>query len=183
MGDVIQMQPWLPRTFIDSFNQWETKNWRMWEFGTGFSTPWFAQRVQHIWTMDDSPYWTRAAKNACARKDLGNVTFYTIPRGTDYVSKIGEFPDEFFDFILVDGRDRVQSFLNAFPKVSKIIALDNAFRDRYSEVRLFMDKQLDWTPKLAPWTDEVIRGGEVVPHKKSWDCLVWVKNSESLKYA
>ncbi len=147
----------------------------MWEFGSGFSTPWFAQRVEHIWTMDNAEYWTRAAKNACDRKELKNVTFYCENRGGKYETKIEDYPDKFFDFILVDGRDRVKCFMNAFPKVSRVIALDNGLREWYAPVREFMETQEDWDLVLSPWVEQVVRDGKVIPIVDSWHCLVWVK--------
>lgn len=172
---IIKMQPWLPSTFIDLFNAWDTRTWKMWEFGSGFSTPWFAQRVHTLWTMDNAPYWTNAAKNACQRKGLTNVHFYCEKRGPSYTQKISKFPDGFFDFVLVDGRDRVDCLKNAFKKTSRIIALDNGLRERYRSAVEFMDHK-DWTMFKAEWTEEVVRDGKVIPVKDSWHCLYWVNN-------
>jgi len=181
MGEVIKAQPWLPRAMIDTFDSWDTKNWKMWEFGSGFSTAWFAERVQTLWSMEHTEYWHGAAKNACDRKGLKNVHLLLGKRGLDYQEKITNYPDGVFDCVLVDGRDRVECFKRAIPKTSKVIILDNGLRDRYSSVHAMMEDLPEWEKKIAKWTDPVIRDGKVVPEDKSWHSIVWVKKGAKLK--
>lgn len=180
MGEVVEAQPWLPSTFIDTFDTWDTKKWKIWEFGSGFSTTWFAERVDTLWTMEHDRTWHESIKKACDRKGLTNVHCLFEERGKGYPNKITSFQDGFFDFVLVDGRDRVECFLKAFPKVSKVIALDNGYRDRYLPVRTMMAAQPDWDCRVAKWTEIRIKNGEIVTHNLA-DCLLWVKKGTKLR--
>jgi len=51
-----------------------------------------------------------------------------------YVSQIDEFPDKYFDIVLVDGRARPSCVMHAAPKVrvGGLLVLDNADREYYS---------------------------------------------------
>jgi hypothetical protein len=51
----------------------------------------------------------------------------------NYYSKVNEYPDEYFDFVLIDGRARVNCGKNAIDKLKSggIFILDNSERQRY----------------------------------------------------
>lgn len=184
MADIIKAQPWLPKILIDTFDTWETKGWKMWEYGSGFSTSWFAQRVEHLWSMEHDNNWHCAAKRACEKKGLSEKTTLMLEdlKG-DYTSKICSFPKGFFDCVLIDGRRRVDTFLAALPKTSKVIILDNALRPKYSSViRHMKTKENEWVGWKAKWTEPVIRdGGKEIPVKDSWHSIVWVRKGTKLK--
>lgn len=180
MGEVIEAQPWLPRTFLDAFASWNTKTWKMFEFGSGFSTTWFAERVHTLWTLEHDRSWHGAVKKACDRKGLKNVHCLSIELGTAYQNRIEKFEDGFFDFVLVDGRDRVKCFMQAFPKVSKVIALDNGYRDRYKSVLEMMAKKKNWEPRVAKWTEPIIKDGVVKPIIPVNHCLLWIRKGTRL---
>ena len=60
-----------------------------------------------------------------------------------YVMEIENYPDEYFDLILVDGRSRVSCLKHARKKVKKggLLVLDNADRDRYFKFLILDEKE------------------------------------------
>lgn len=63
-----------------------------------------------------------------------------------YCKKVNEYPDNYFDFVLIDGRSRIRCGLNAMPKLKEggIFVLDNSERERY----LPLHNALDSWPKV-----------------------------------
>ena len=54
----------------------------------------------------------------------------------NYYNKVNEYPDDYFDFVLIDGRARVRCGLNAIKKLKSggIFVLDNSERSRYKHL-------------------------------------------------
>jgi predicted O-methyltransferase YrrM len=172
MAHIVVTQPWLPKKFMELFESWETKDWKMWEFGSGFSTSWFARRVGTLWSIEHSHQWHESVKKACKKKSNVHLLRKDLDKG--YAEKILEFQDKFFDFVLVDGRNRVECLKNSKEKAKKIIALDNGLRERYHSAVALMAADPKWDMHIVEWEDPNV----VV--KASWHALVWVRRGVKL---
>ncbi len=64
----------------------------------------------------------------------------------NYYNKVNKYPDNFFDFVMIDGRARVRCGLNAMVKLKSggIFVLDNSERQRYNPLH----KALNFWPKV-----------------------------------
>lgn len=101
--------PWLTKHSIEIIEQHLNAKSTGFEWGSGRSTIWFAQRVKTIHSAEHDKHWFKNVSNEIARKTLLNVTINMIPlnvrQGGDYVHAFDTLiPPP--DFILVDGKLR-----------------------------------------------------------------------------
>jgi len=175
--------PWLAQGATIFLDQYLTKEMRVLEYGSGYSTIYFANRVDSVVSFEHYKEWYDRISKEFAALKLTNIDYQFVPpndpatfseerfrtahpelkgfelsrRFSDYFEGINSYPDESFDLILIDGRARVETFFNAFPKLKKggLAILDNSERDRYDPIHEKMKdcKKQSFTTGL---TDTVI---------------------------
>ena len=98
---------------------------RIWEWGAGRSTRWYAG-LGSVTSIEDDSRWCAWAGRTGA--DVRHVADWDA-----YVHAIDAEPDASFDVIAVDGRKRVPCLLQAIRKVKPggLLVLDDAQRERY----------------------------------------------------
>lgn len=102
--------------------------WKVFEYGSGASTLWWASRVAKIHAVEHDAAWhARMAASPPA-----NVVVEFVALGPDYPRAI-ERRQERWDVIVVDGRRRVECLAAAVPHLTDdgIIILDNSDREEY----------------------------------------------------
>ena len=108
-------------------------NAKVLEFGSGGSTIWLAQYTNQVVSVEHNLEWFEIVTFSLEKKNLrDHVDYYLLPM--PYASICDRFPDEYFDLIIVDGRNRMRC-LNAAIRVLKrggTILLDDAQRPYYS---------------------------------------------------
>jgi len=139
------------------------------EYGSGGSTLFFAQRVKEVVTVEHDPDWHGQVQVALRENNVSNCTLSLIPPTLglyldntspadplayasanktyldhhfyDYVTLIDQYPDEHFDLVAVDGRARPSCINHAQSKVKKggFLLLDNAERDWYQGSMQLLD--------------------------------------------
>jgi LPS sulfotransferase NodH len=127
--------PWLPFEIIDRLDQFLTPTARVFEYGGGGSTLWMAERAGEVVTAEHDPQWADVLRAQTA--DLANATLLVRSAAddyADYVPAIDDYPDGYFDVVVVDGRERVRCFERAVPKVRPggLLLLDDTERSRYA---------------------------------------------------
>jgi hypothetical protein len=146
--------PWITYGTIDWLNRHLTKNMTVFEWGSGGSTMFFAQRVKQVITIEHDPLWYQDVTNVLEMKRCKNIllrlvepepskiidTWYTT---TDaryvgfsferYVKMIDEYSDGYFDVVFVDGRARPGCMKHAISKIKNggYLILDNSERTEY----------------------------------------------------
>jgi len=155
--------PWTSQASIKAFEKILTKNMIGFEYGSGFSTMFFSKHLKHLTSVEHNEEWFNIVKTKLKEQGINNVDYQFIPSSKteknseytfyqdyqltskdfsirreyqDYFSFVSTFNNEHFDFIIVDGRARVECCLNAIPKLKKggLFVLDNSDRDRYKPV-------------------------------------------------
>ena len=134
-GTVDLELPWLPFDVIDKLERYLADGGDVFEYGGGGSTLWFAAHATRVVTVEHHEGWFAELQAHTA--DLPNVTLLhgsDADGFRDYVAAIGAFPDESFDVVVVDGRERVRCVLEAMPKVRRggWLILDDSDRERYA---------------------------------------------------
>jgi hypothetical protein len=129
--------PWLPFEIIDRLDQFLSPSSRVFEYGGGGSTLWFAQRAGEVVTAEHDPDWLEVLRARTA--ELSNVTILAgspANEYADYVPAIDAYPDGYFDVVVIDGRERVRTFERSVPKVKPggMLMLDDSERRRYRPV-------------------------------------------------
>jgi len=113
---------------------------KVFEWGSGISTVWYAQKVDSLITIEHNEEWYHKVTKWLKNNKLNNVELRYIPPINNsfesYSQAISEYEDEFFDIVVVDGRNRVRCTVLAMNKVKKggYLILDDSHRARYQSV-------------------------------------------------
>jgi len=127
-GDPI---PWFTYSAVYFLTHRVKKGMRVFEYGSGLSTVWWAQHVKEVVSAEHHEGWYKKMKEILP----GNASVHYIELHPN-----GEYSKEAlrhgkFDIIVVDGRDRNNCALNSLPalKDDGVVIWDNSHRDRYQE--------------------------------------------------
>jgi predicted O-methyltransferase YrrM len=142
----IGVRPWLVTYAIDWLETILQPTMRVFEWGMGGSTLWFASRVKSIQSVEHDWDWYQAVVAACQKQGLSNVYLHHVPEGPPemaerYASVIrGEGP---LDFILIDGkngtRGRCAELALPCVKPGGYIMLDNSGAEAHKDARATLD--------------------------------------------
>ncbi len=159
--------PWLSPVAIDFFDKFLTAEMIGLEYGSGFSTQFYAERINKIVALEHHEEWYKKIKKGLKETGLNNVEYRHIPKGIKrklktkdyfpqlhkdfeihsaflkYFEYVKQYPNEYFDFVIIDGRARVETGLNSMPKLKSggVMILDNSERERYKPL---MDILCKW---------------------------------------
>ncbi len=154
--------PWLTFDAIDFLAGRVGDGARVFEYGSGGSTLFWVSLGATCVSIEHDPEWFDLIRERLGGTGLvdyrliqpepvmetGAVGDPSDPRGyasddpryrgysfRKYASRIDEFPDGYFDLVLIDGRARPSCILHAAPKVKVggMLVLDNAERAYYTE--------------------------------------------------
>lgn len=152
--------PWLTFPVIDFLNGWLKKEHRVLEYGGGSSSIYFARRAGEVVTVEHHAGWFANISKVISGKGLTNWKGQLFPseegtpHGSDiadpshyvsddveskgknyraYAMAIAQFPDAYFDVVLVDGRSRPSCMQHSIPKIKRggLLILDNSDRSYY----------------------------------------------------
>lgn len=165
--------PWLPFAAIDFLKKWLHKEMVVFEYGSGGSSLFFASRVKQLYSVEHDAAWFAAVQKTIGKKNIRNLSYTLMspepvsPILNDcgnpdlyrscmkeykdfsfekYVKSIDQYPDLFFDMVIVDGRARPSCIKHALPKIKRkgILLLDNANRSYYLQPFPDLMDELQW---------------------------------------
>lgn len=185
--------PWIPhaaKVFLDAVIR---PSWRVFEYGSGNSTFYFANKYCQLVSVEHDPVWYNSVKEELGRRNLGWVQLHHLPIeaeifGVDradpkhyyegpsignyqqYVTKIDEHPKKHFHIVMVDGVARPSCLWHARAHIRPggYLILDNSDREYYLEQvgRLF-----------KTWERYYFWGhGPINPYQ--WGCTIWRRPRE-----
>jgi predicted O-methyltransferase YrrM len=137
--------PWIVPAAVSYLSRLIQPGWSIFEFGSGWSTPWLATRCAKLFSLEYDPAWYARIKLALEARGLDNCLLLMVGRD-DFATTITAFPDESFDLVLVDGQDeRVGCVESAAPKLKRggLLVLDDSDRPEYRRV----DRVLESWPR------------------------------------
>jgi predicted O-methyltransferase YrrM len=156
--------PWLTFGSIDFLEGHVDRTSRVFEFGSGGSTVFFAARAGAVVSVEHDAAWAQRVERAISAKGWSNSNVRIVPpvdapqmadcdpadpdlyatadetyrscSFRDYATAIDQYPDGHFDVVLIDGRARPSCAKHAARKVADggLLVLDNAERSYYSKV-------------------------------------------------
>lgn len=162
------------------------------EWGSGRSSAWFAERVEHLVTVEHDGAWHAKVTTNIAARGLAHKVDYRLipaeghqleePRDYPYAQVADGFADASQDFVVVDGLMRLRCIERAIDKVKPggLLVLDganrylpNAFDGSHSTIMINRDEPLDddWrvvADRLSPWRAIHTSDG-------LWDTRFWVR--------
>jgi hypothetical protein len=153
--------PWLTFPAISHIQEFLDSSMRVFEYGSGGSTLFFARRVREVVSMEHDEEWYEKLQQRLEDQRIENCTVHHVPpsvtkdadgrdpanpddyvsssdqyRGKffrEYVTKIEDYPDRSFDVVVVDGRARPSCFEHGVSKVRDdgLLVFDNTNCDHY----------------------------------------------------
>ena len=127
--------PWLTYPFIQFINDRLNKSMTVFEYGSGSSTHYFADKVKQVYSVEHDKDWYKKVADSLEK----NCTVFYKELDDGYVDAISKVNTN-FDLILVDGRKRVACVENAIGKLNEngVLVLDNSERAKYKPAFEFM---------------------------------------------
>ena len=143
-------EPWISQGAIRFCEGSLNRNMAGFEWGSGRSTAWFAERLGSLTSIEHELGWFKIVQENLNSRGIRNVTYRLVPLNhpphepnrpvynpiPDYVAAIEEVPDGTLDFAVVDGHYRQACILAAIPKLKP--------------AGLFLVDDTDWLP-LSEW--------------------------------
>lgn len=129
--------PWFSYSFIDFIQGRLNKGQRVFEFGSGNSTRYFAEKCAAITSVEhDRAWYELGAKNKPSNAD---ILYYPLDHDGEYCRAAQKFTEK-QDIIIVDGRDRVNCCKQSVEALNQqgVLILDDSEREKYNEARLFL---------------------------------------------
>ncbi|MGC4896228.1 hypothetical protein [Micromonospora sp. DT31] len=123
--------PWLTPRATELLDQMLLPTDRGLEFGSGWSTRWFAQRIHHLVSVEHDQTWHHAVSQQLKDDAVDNVDHVFVPEtdggGSEYVGVAARFADQSLHFVLVDGIYRDHCARRALPKIAAggMLVIDN----------------------------------------------------------
>ena len=132
--------PLWPIPIINHFNQTIKHDWKILEFGSGFSTIWLANRCGYITSIEENSEWYIRIKEVVKQRKLNNVDIQL--RNWSIFPSVDEIPEMSLDLVVVDSLARDQFVVNSLSKIKigGYIYLDDA--DKSAEVYRRAEKTL-----------------------------------------
>jgi len=147
--------PWVTYPFISLIAGRLNKSLDLFEFGSGNSTYWYAERVGTVTSVEHDAQWYQKIRTGMPANAA--LHFCELSYGGDYCKYLLNSPNR-YDIIIVDGRDRVKCCIHSVDALSDrgIMVLDDSERPEYREAPAYLRgrgfKQLDlWG--MAPMVD------------------------------
>jgi len=126
--------PWFTYNLIDFIQQHDIKNLSIFEWGSGNSTRWWADRAKSVISIEHSEEWYQ--KTIQSLSSCKNVTLRHIPLELNDAYSTALSKDDPCDIIIVDGRKRVECARHAFETMPReaILILDDSQRNQYDKI-------------------------------------------------
>ena len=132
--------PWFSYSFIDFMQNRLNKQQKVFEFGSGNSTRYFAHKCATIISAEHDKEWYQAG----IKDKPENAIIMLLPLDSDGAyCRAAQQTNNRYDIIIVDGRDRVNCAIQSVNALSEkgVLILDDSEREKYQEARIFLQKE------------------------------------------
>jgi len=121
--------PWITYPAIDFLSNRVDPDWDIFEYGSGNSTLWWADRANQVTSCEHDSAWFEFIESRIP----GNVTL--LHRHTDdgsYMRVLEDYPES-FDVIVIDGIERTEcaQYILSALKRSGVVIWDNSDKNKY----------------------------------------------------
>ena len=132
LDDGKDVHPWMNYPLIEFLNTRLTNQLTVFEYGSGLSTIYFAERVKTITSVEHNKYWFDRTRLLIGKRKNADVVFFELNENyPDAIRFAGA--DIKYDIVVIDGRMRNSCIEKAvdFFTPQGIIILDDSDRIRY----------------------------------------------------
>lgn len=178
----INSRPWLTEQAIEFIENLchKNSNLKILEFGSGGSTIWLAQRTNNLVSIEHNSKWYNLVTPILAKLVPENLALNNLnPKQNSLVTRkllnppayyqvCAEFPDSYFDLILIDAIERVNCATQAVRilKPDGVLMLDNCERPQYLPI---YENLKTWS--LTKTQQIVTQNHQEIIHYTDW----WIK--------
>jgi len=178
--------PWITYEAIDWLGNHLKPDMRVFEWGSGGSTMFFASRVHSVITVEHDSKWHSEVMKSLKSSGINNVQLllrqpvkepnrneqfscrvglYDGFSFEPYVRTIEDYPNSYFDLVMVDGRARIACVKHAVDKIKPngYLILDNTERKAYLPV---LDYVGDW--KEIEFTGAIPKQKDYIAQSTIW---------------
>ena len=160
--------PWITFNAIKWLEKYLNKNVTLFEFGSGGSTFFWAERVKKLISVEHDKKWYDRVSKELIKEGIKNCDYILsepikdstkdkIPYGyksytstlkeyegmsfENYVKTIENYPDSSFDLVVIDGRARASCIFRALRKIRPggFLMLDNSDREHYHKAIVLLN--------------------------------------------
>lgn len=100
--------PWFTPAAIDFLEKHLSASDEGFEWGSGWSTLWFARRLASIASVEHDPEWRERVSRQLLRNSLYSAVIFLEQDEDSYVRAIERMPQRNFSLIVVDGLDKLR---------------------------------------------------------------------------
>lgn len=129
--------PWVTYSFIDFIKERITKSQHIFEYGSGSSTIFYAERAGKVTSVEHDKGWFDKVKGTSPTN--AEMIFCELHKDGEYARK-ATLLNQQFDIIIVDGRDRVNCCKYSLAALSPegVVILDDSEREAYEPARMLL---------------------------------------------
>lgn len=129
--------PWVTYSFIDFIKERITKSQHIFEYGSGSSTIFYAERAGKVTSVEHDKGWFDKVKGTSPAN--AEMIFCELHKDGEYARK-ATLLNQQFDIIIVDGRDRVNCCKYSLAALSPegVVILDDSEREAYEPARMLL---------------------------------------------
>lgn len=131
--------PWVTYSFVDFIKDRISDQHLVFEYGSGSSTLFYAQRAKAVVSVEHDRGWLN---RLMAQKPANSELIFADLEPNGAYSHMPNTTGKQYDMIIVDGRDRVNCCKNALPalKPNGVLVLDDSEREVYQPAVDFLKK-------------------------------------------
>lgn len=136
--------PWYTYPAIEFIEDKIKHDFKVFEYGSGHSTLWWAKKVNEIISIESNKNWHSYLKSSLIKlENSENISLILSEEAQDYIQKINQFPPHYFDVIIIDGDYRPECAKESYShlKENGFIILDDSDRKYYDEILHFLDEE------------------------------------------
>ena len=132
--------PWVTYSFIDFIKDRINKKQNIFEYGSGSSTLFYANRAATVTSVEHDETWLNKIKNTSPEN--AEMIFCHLERDGEYAKK-ATLLNKKFEIIIVDGRDRVNCCKYSVEALSEdgVLVLDDSERNEYHPARVLLQEK------------------------------------------
>jgi len=132
--------PWCSYPFIDFISERITKNMKIFEYGSGNSTIFYASKCYSIKAIDHDKSWVDKINNKLPKN--ATVLYKELIYDGNYCREINQDNTK-YNVVIIDGRDRNNCVYNCIPNLAEdgVILFDNTQMNSYNESISFLKEK------------------------------------------
>lgn len=126
-GDLHKYTAWYTYPFLDFIRLLDFSDLDIFEFGSGYSTLYWAGRAKSVTSVEHSKAWFQTVNNLLKSSGIKNVDLFLQEDSTSYVNSIN-LKSRSYDVIIVDGISRFEAAKASTERLcpNGVIILDNS---------------------------------------------------------